>query len=84
MFGSYARNQATDDSDVDLLIDCDGSFIRGIFGMNALLSEFKEALGKDVDLVTLLSLGQENTIKNNSDFIENVMKANYIKINSFS
>ncbi len=74
VFGSYARNEATEDSDVDLLIDREGSAIHGIFGMNALLSEFKETLGKDVDLVTLQSLKQTSTIKNNSDFIENVMK----------
>ena len=74
VFGSYARNEAADDSDVDLLIDRDGSAIHGIFGMNALLDEFRESLGKDVDLVTLQSLRQESTIRNNPDFIENVMK----------
>ena len=74
VFGSYARNEATEDSDVDLLIDREGSAIHGIFGMNALLGEFKEALGKDVDLVTLQSLRQESTIRSNSDFIESVMK----------
>ena len=74
VFGSYARNEATEDSDVDLLIDREGSSIHGIFGMNALLGEFKETLGKDVDLVTLQSLRQESTIRSNSDFIENVMK----------
>lgn len=74
VFGSYARNEATEDSDVDLLIDREGSSIHGIFGMNALLNEFRETLGKDVDLVTLQSLRQENTIRNNSDFIESVMK----------
>ena len=74
VFGSYARNEAADDSDVDLLIDREGSSIHGIFGMNALLSELREALGKDVDLVTLQSLRQESTIRSNSDFIESVMK----------
>ncbi len=74
VFGSYARNEATEDSDVDLLIDRDGSAIHGIFGMNALLDEFRETLGKDVDLVTLQSLRQESTVRNNSEFIENVMK----------
>ena len=74
VFGSYARNEATEDSDVDLLIDREGSSIHGIFGMNALLGELKETLGKDVDLVTLQSLRQESTIRSNSDFIESVMK----------
>lgn len=74
VFGSYARNEADEDSDVDLLIDREGSCVHGIFGMNALLDEFKKALGKNVDLVTLQSLKQESTVKNNSEFIENVMK----------
>ena len=74
VFGSYARDEATEDSDVDLLIDREGSSIHGIFGMNALLDEFRQVLGKDVDLVTLQSLNQESTIRNNSGFIESVMK----------
>lgn len=74
VFGSYARNEATEESDIDLLIDREGSLIHGIFGMNALLREFEETLGKDVDIITLQSLKQESTMKNNSDFVENVMK----------
>lgn len=74
VFGSYARGDATEDSDVDLLIDREGSTVHGIFGMNALLGELKDALGKDVDLVTVQSLRQESTVRNNADFIEAVMK----------
>lgn len=74
VFGSYARNEATEDSDVDILIDREGSAIHGIFGMNALLGEFRETLGKDVDLVTVQSLRQESTMKSNPDFVESVMK----------
>lgn len=74
MFGSYARNEATKDSDVDLLIDREGSTIHGLFDMNALLNESREALGKDVDLVTLQSLKQESSVRSNSNFTNNVMK----------
>ena len=74
VFGSYARNEAAEDSDVDLLIDREGSSVHGIFGMNALLGEFRETLGKEVDLITLQSVRQESTIKSNSEFIESVMK----------
>ena len=74
VFGSYARNEATADSDVDLLIDREGSSLHGLFGMNALRNEFRETLGKEVDLVTLQSLRQESTIQSNPDFIERVMK----------
>ena len=74
VFGSYARNEASEDSDVDLLIDREGSSVHGIFGMSALLDEFRETLGKDVDLVTLQSLKQESTVRNNAAFIKNVME----------
>lgn len=74
VFGSYARNEAAKDSDVDLLIDREGSTIHGLFDMNALLNESREALGKDVDLVTLQSLKQESGVRSNSNFTNNVMK----------
>lgn len=74
VFGSYARNEADANSDIDLLIDREGSTIHGIFGMSELMNECQEALGKDVDLVTLQSLNQPGTIKDNAAFIENVMK----------
>ncbi len=74
VFGSYARGDAAQDSDVDILVDREGSEIRGIFGMNALYDDLKEALGKEIDLVTLQSLRQSSTVRNNSAFIENVMK----------
>jgi len=74
IFGSYARNEATENSDIDILIDREGSEIHGIFGMNALLKDFKETFGKEVDLVTLQSLKQSSTIANNAEFVENVMK----------
>lgn len=54
LFGSYARGEATEDSDVDLLID--GSKIRTLFELGGVYEDFKEALGKDIDLVTLDSI----------------------------
>lgn len=74
VFGSYARNEATENSDIDILIDREGSEIHGIFGMNALLNELQDALGKDIDLVTLQSLKQTSTVSKNAEFIENVMR----------
>ena len=50
VFGSYARNEANADSDVDILID--GGNYSGLFEYENMISSMKEALGKDVDLVT--------------------------------
>lgn len=74
IFGSYARNEATENSDVDILIDREGSNIRGLFGMNALYNDLKQALRKEIDLVTVQSLIQKSTSENNTEFIANVMK----------
>ena len=74
IFGSYARDEATENSDVDILIDREGSDVRSVFQISALYNELKESIGKDIDLVTLQSLKQVSTIKNNSDFITNIIK----------
>ena len=50
LFGSYARGEATEDSDVDLLVDRGGSV--GGWAMGGLYMDLCEALGKKLDLVT--------------------------------
>ena len=72
LFGSYARNEATDTSDVDILIDRTGSKIKGMFDMGGLYSELREELGKDVDIVTTHMLEQKSTQERTPWFVENV------------
>lgn len=57
LFGSYARGEATEESDIDIRID--GGQIRGMFGLGALYHELTEALKKPVDLVTTEALKHE-------------------------
>ena len=52
LFGSYARGAATEDSDIDLLIDTTGTNIKSLLQVAAVYCELEEALGKPVDLVT--------------------------------
>ena len=73
VFGSYARGEATSDSDVDVLIQRGGSAVRGII-MGALYNELNESLQKSVDLVTIETLEQENTKSRTPWFIRNLMK----------
>lgn len=47
LFGSYAKNTATGDSDIDLIIDSNGK-IKG-FKLFSLISRIEELLGKNVD-----------------------------------
>lgn len=74
LFGSYARNEATDDSDVDILIDREGTSIRGMFDMGGLYTELRESIGKEIDLVTLQTLHQKNTKERTPWFVDNLEK----------
>lgn len=53
-FGSYARGEADAKSDIDLLIDA--SNLKGLFILSELYDDLREALKKEIDLVTMNSL----------------------------
>ena len=69
LFGSYARGDATEKSDVDLLID--GNDLGGFkfFGM---WDEFEEALGKDVDIVTFFTIEEIREQNSTNRFVQEV------------
>ena len=76
LFGSYARGEATEKSDVDILIDRRNSTIygRGLFGMAALYDDLREALGKELDLVTIAALEQDKDSRSSRMFAETIQK----------
>lgn len=57
LFGSYARGDATGQSDIDLRID--GGRIKSMLGLGALYDELTKALKKPVDLVTTEALSHD-------------------------
>ena len=71
LFGSYARGEATADSDVDLLVDLTNSNVRGIV-LGGLYNDLEEALGVTVDLVTVASLEQPTSFRSDHDFRANI------------
>ncbi len=73
LFGSYARGDATADSDVDLLVDLTGSTVRG-FLLGALYNDLEEALGIGIDLVTVASLEVPTTRRGQLHFREAVQR----------
>ncbi|MCD8395770.1 MAG: nucleotidyltransferase domain-containing protein [Lachnospiraceae bacterium] len=79
LFGSYARNEATEESDVDILVDRQGSIIRGLFEMGGLYNDLKESVGKEIDLVTTQMLEQKSTQERTPWFVDN-LKEEMVKI----
>lgn len=73
LFGSYARGEATAESDVDLLVDLTGSTIRGL-NFVSLYEDLSNALGIRVDLVTVDSLEQPTTRRGRQHFREMVRR----------
>lgn len=50
VFGSVARGDASESSDLDLLVDLDEG--RGLFDLGALLMDLRDLLGCEVDVAT--------------------------------
>lgn len=59
IFGSVARDEAGEDSDVDILVDYEPGALRGYFQLFALRERLEALLGTDVDLVTVGGLRKE-------------------------
>lgn len=72
VFGSYARNEADENSDVDILIDREGSKVKSLFDMGGLYNDLCEIFEKEVDLVTTQALKQDSTNERTPWFVDNV------------
>lgn len=72
VFGSYARGEATEDSDIDLLVDTDGAGITSLLTLGGLYSDLEDTLKKEISLVTLDSLEGPYRVKSDLYFRENV------------
>lgn len=64
IFGSYARKEAIDTSDIDLLID--KGDIRNLLDYFAFVSDLEDGFGKHVDVVT--------TTCNDREFVDRAIK----------
>lgn len=53
LFGSQARNNAKNDSDVDFFLDRPGA-IKSIITLSGFRLDLEEVLGKEVDIITAL------------------------------
>lgn len=73
IFGSYARGDAREDSDIDLLIDATGAGLRGL-AYGGLYQDLADALEKPIDMVTMSSLEQPVRHKSDIQFRERLQQ----------
>lgn len=73
VFGSYARGEAREDSDVDLLIDDTDSGLRGL-SYGGLCYDLEEALEKEISFVLIGSLEGPCRVKSDVYFRENISR----------
>lgn len=59
LFGSYARGEATEESDIDLRIDYTRLTFKSIFGYGGLFADMEDALKKSVDIVSTNALREK-------------------------
>lgn len=65
LFGSYARGEATEHSDVDLLIDRGN--LRSGFALGGLYADLRDGLRKELDLVTTQGADADFLLRIKSD-----------------
>lgn len=71
LFGSYARGEASAESDIDLLVDLKGSIIRGL-NYVSLYNDLETVLETSIDLVTVDSLDQPTEFRSDRYLRENI------------
>lgn len=72
LFGSYAREEATEQSDVDLLYSREGSKVKGLFAREGFRLELEAAFGKTVDIIPLEDLEVDYNRQYRGDIVEGI------------
>lgn len=72
LFGSYARGDATENSDIDLLVDTTGTNLHSLLSLGSLYCDLETALEKKIDLVTVSSLNQPMALPSDALFRDNI------------
>lgn len=74
LIGSYARGEATENSDIDLLYDKEGSDITSLVKASAMYADITELFGIPVDLVSVKALKQSICPEATDIFVKNIEK----------
>ena len=74
LFGSYARGEATEESDLDFLVDTSGTELTTLLRLGQLYCDLEEAFGKSIDLLTVRSVIQHPITESDKEFRDVVLK----------
>lgn len=74
LFGSYARGEATEESDLDFLVDTTGTRLTSLLSLGELYCDLEEIFRKEIDLVTMPSVMQKAQTESDRSFRDTVMK----------
>lgn len=80
LFGSYARGEATDDSDLDFLVDTTGTRLTSLLSLGELYCDLEEIFRKEIDLITVRAIMQDTTAESDRDFRDAVIRER-VKLN---
>ena len=74
LFGSYSRGEATEESDLDFLVDTTGTRLTSLLSLGELYCDLEEIFQKEIDLVTMRSVMQNIQTESDRSFRDVVMK----------
>ena len=80
LFGSYARGDANEDSDLDFLVDTTGTRLTSLLRLGELYCDLEDAFGKRIDLITVCAIMQNDKMESDFDFRETVLRER-VKLN---
>ena len=80
LFGSYARGEATEESDLDFLVDTTGTSLTSLLALGALYCDLEEVFQKSIDLITVCSVMQNVETESERSFRDTIIRER-VKLN---
>ena len=80
LFGSYARGEATEESDLDFLVDTTGTNLTSLLALGELYCDLEEVFHKDIDLITVRACLENVVTESDRSFRDTVMRER-VKLN---
>jgi predicted nucleotidyltransferase len=74
IFGSYSRNEATETSDIDFVVDTTNSNIVSLLDKMAFKNQLENLLEKKIDVILKSSLDNRSNRKRNPFFWKNIQE----------